>query len=70
MLTQALVAEPGTSAYTPGGHSAAVAETEPARQKWPALQRPVQLLDASPDVAPKRPAGQATCVGLTEPAGQ
>lgn len=41
----------------PAGHRAAVAFVDPARQKYPAAQGPVQLMDVTFWVPPYRPAG-------------
>jgi hypothetical protein len=43
---------------------------EPAGQKKPALQFPLQAAADRPAVAPKVPAGHALCVAEQEPAGQ
>lgn len=44
--------------YWPAGHAAAVADEEPATQKNPAEQEPVQAAAVRPVVDPNRPAAQ------------
>jgi hypothetical protein len=72
--------------YRPDGHTAAVALTDPATQKYPALQFPLQLAFVRPCTPPYTPAGQFThtpapdrlycptpqiaAVALVDPAGQ
>jgi hypothetical protein len=45
--------------YWPAGHTAAVALTEPATQKYPAAHGPEQRGVVSPDAKPKRPPGHS-----------
>jgi hypothetical protein len=74
-----------SKAYDPSKHGMAVGDVLPGPQAWPALQGPLQLALARPEVLPNRPseqsvqtdapgplyrpAGHSTASGVREPIG-